>query len=199
MQIVTKRFLLRDFIQADETAFFGYRADPRYAEFCSPEEVAPSHSCELLHLFNQWAIEHPRCNYQLAIVDRRHSQELIGCCGLRRETTDSDRAELGIELAPQFWGRYGYAIEIASALIEFGFRNLGLTEIRGISVSANRRVARLAQRYGFVETGTHPGSEWMSKRGWHQIEWQLKREVWESVADHATSVIIYRNYLQRVL
>ncbi|MBW4541031.1 MAG: hypothetical protein KME43_18115 [Myxacorys chilensis ATA2-1-KO14] len=33
-------------------------------------------------------------------------------------------------------------------MIELGFRELGLIEIRGISVSANSRVARLAQRYG---------------------------------------------------
>ncbi|NJR51076.1 MAG: GNAT family N-acetyltransferase [Leptolyngbyaceae cyanobacterium CSU_1_3] len=184
MKIVTKRFLLRDFIQADEPAFFAYRADPRYAEFCSQEEVSPNHTCELLRLFKQWAAESPRCNYQLAIIDRRKPQELVGCCGLRQEHSDSDWAELGIELAPQFWGRYAYAIEIASALIEFGFRNLGLKEIRGVSISANLRVARLAQRYGFVAVDTRSSPDWMGERGWHQIEWQLKRESWESFAIH---------------
>jgi [ribosomal protein S5]-alanine N-acetyltransferase len=47
-------------------------------------------------------------------------------------------AELGIELAPQFWSRYAYAIEVGQALIDFGFRDLGLQEIRGVSVSANK-------------------------------------------------------------
>lgn len=182
MEIVTKRFLLRDFTQEDEPAFFAYHADPRYAEFCAPEEVALSHTRELLSLFGQWAAERPRLNYQLAIVDRRNSQELIGCGGLRREGYGADQAELGIELAPQFWGRYAYTIEVANALIEFGFHELRLKEIRGVSVSANVRVARLAQRYGFVTIGTRPTPDWMCARGWSQIEWQLTRESWESLS-----------------
>ncbi|MBD2104956.1 GNAT family N-acetyltransferase [Leptolyngbya sp. FACHB-261] len=179
MEIVTKRFLLRDFTQEDAPSFFAYHADPRYAEFCAPEEVELSHTRELLHLFSEWAIERPRRNYQLAIIDRRNSQELVGCAGLRCEGYGPDQAELGIELAPQFWGRYAYAIEVASALVEFGFRDLGLNEIRGISVSANSRVARLAHRYGFIAIGTRPSPDWMCARGWSQIEWQLTREAWK--------------------
>jgi RimJ/RimL family protein N-acetyltransferase len=40
--------------------------------------------------------------------------------------------ELGIELAPNYWGRYAYAIEVGRALLDFGFRELRLnaTEIR---------------------------------------------------------------------
>ncbi|MDZ7957270.1 MAG: GNAT family N-acetyltransferase [Aulosira sp. DedQUE10] len=181
MEILTKRFLLRDFIKEDEPSFFAYHADPRYAEFCTPEEVAPSHTHELLHLFSQWADERPRLNYQLAIIERLNSQELIGCCGLRRENYSSEQAELGIELAPQFWGRYAYAIELAKALIDFGFQDLGLKEIRGISVSANLRVARLALGYGFVAIGTLHSPDWMCERGWSQTEWQLTRESWESL------------------
>lgn len=180
MEIVTKRFLLRDFIQEDEPAFFAYRADPRYAEFCAPEEVTFSYTQELLHLFSQWTTENPRHNYQLAIIDRRN-QKLIGCGGLRHEGYSANLAELGIELAPQFWGHYAYAIEVANALINFGFNKLGLKEIRGVSVSANLRVTRLAQRYGFVAIGTRPSANWMCDRGWSQIEWQLTRESWENL------------------
>lgn len=136
MKIVTQRFLLRDFTPEDEPAFSAYRADSRYAEFCAAAEVTNSFSHELLQLFSQWAAEFPRRNYQLAIVDRlarcaiavarcdRRSPQLVGCAGLRREQNNSDWAELGIELAPQFWGRYAYAIKIAEVLIEFGFRGL---------------------------------------------------------------------------
>jgi [ribosomal protein S5]-alanine N-acetyltransferase len=181
MEILTKRFLLRDFIKEDELAFFAYRAEPQYAEFCTPKEVSPSHTRKLLNLFSRWATESPRRNYQLAIIDRRNIRELIGCCGLRCEGCDCDRAELGIELAPQFWGRYAYAIEIAKALIEFGFYDLGLKEIRGISVSTNLRVARLAQRYGFVEIATPSCPDWMRDRGWSQTQWQLTRKSWETL------------------
>ncbi len=68
MEIVTNRFLLREFTEENEPAFFAYHADPRYAEFWRPEEVEPDHTRELLRLFIQWAGEQPRPNYQLAVV-----------------------------------------------------------------------------------------------------------------------------------
>lgn len=183
MELLTKRFILRDFTEEDEPAFFAYHTDPRYAEFCAEEEVEPSHTRKILDLFRHWAAERPRRNYQLAIIDRHNLQNLIGCGGLRGEGYDANIAELGIELAPEFWGRYAYAIEVASALIEFGFRDLELKEIRGISVSANLRVARLARRYGFMEIGTLPTPEWMRDRGWNQTEWQLTRESWDRLSE----------------
>jgi [ribosomal protein S5]-alanine N-acetyltransferase len=187
LEIFTNRFLLRDFIEQDESAFFAYHAEPKYAEFCAPEELAPSYTKNLLEMFACWAAEQPRCNYQLAIIDRRNSK-LIGCCGLRRESYDSDKAEIGIELAPQFWSRYGYAVEVGKALIEFGFHDLALKEIRGISVSANQRIARLAKRFGFIEIGTLPSPDWMSDRGWSRIEWQLSRESWQSLLVDKNSI-----------
>ncbi|MBE9109066.1 GNAT family N-acetyltransferase [Nodosilinea sp. LEGE 07298] len=178
MKIETRRFLLRDFIPADEAAFLAYHAEPRFAEFCSPAEMSHSFNRNLLQQFNQWANEYPRHNYQLAIADRRDSV-LIGCGGLRQSGYDPGEVELGIELAPQFWGRYAYALEVGQALVNFGFDDLNLSKIRGISVSENRRVSRLAERYGFVAIGTLPGPAWMTARGWHQIEWQLTRETWQ--------------------
>ena len=181
MEITTKRFLLREFTEEDEPAFLAYQSDPRYAQFCAPEEVRVDRARALLRHFREWAAERPRRNYQLAISASRMPQELIGCCGLRREGYGRDQAEMGIELAPRYWGRYAYAIEIVGALIEFGFTTLGLSEVRGISVSANLRVARLAQRYGFVAVGSRPDSAWMRAHGWHHTEWQLTRERWEAV------------------
>jgi ribosomal-protein-alanine N-acetyltransferase len=178
IEITTKRFLLRDFVQEDEPAFLAYHTDPRYAEFCSAEEVAPDFTHQLFQRFMQWASAVPRRNYQFAIVDRRNLQ-LIGCGGLRQDGYVTRQAELGIELAPQYWGRYAYAIEVGKALIDFGFRGLELKEIIGLSISANLRVARLAERYGFQAIDTQPGSDWMRVRGWSQIKWQLARESWE--------------------
>ncbi len=182
MEIITNRFLLREFTFEDEPAFLAYHADPRYAEFCEPEAVNPDNTKKLLRLFIQWASEHPRRNYQFAIVPFQNPKELLGCCGLRNKGYGADSSELGIELAPQYWGRYRYAIEVASSLLEFGFRELDLQEVRGFSISANARVTRLAHRYGFVVLRSCPGSNWMHARGWSQTEWQLTRERWNFIS-----------------
>ena len=182
MEIITKRFLLREFAAEDASVFLAYHADPQYAQFCAPEEAGPDHARELLRLFGQWAAERPRRNYQLAVAPLQSPKQLLGCCGLRGTGYAPGIAELGIELASWCWGRYAYAIEVASALLHFGFGALGLHEVRGMSISANARVARLARRYGFVAVGTPPGPAWLRAQGWHHIEWQLTRERWEGLA-----------------
>ena len=52
--------------------------------------------------------------------------------------------ELGLELAPAYWGHYAYAIEVGRTLLDFGFRDLQLDTISGSTVSANTRVTKLA-------------------------------------------------------
>jgi [ribosomal protein S5]-alanine N-acetyltransferase len=182
MEIITRRFLLREFTDDDGPVFLAYHADPRYAAFSPLEDVGPDHARVLLQRFKHWATEQPRRNYQLAIAPRRNPGELLGCCGLRGEGYSADQAEFGIELAPPHWGRYGYAIEVASALLAFGFRELALQEVRGFSHSANTRVTRLARRYGAVMLDTGPGPSWMLVRGWRQTAWQLTRERWMDIA-----------------
>lgn len=98
---------------------------------------------------------------------------------MRGHGFDADRAEFGIELAPRWWG-HGYATESARAILGFGFRELGLQEVRGVSVTENARVTSLAQRLGFTVLGRRPGPAWMNARGWSQTEWKLTGELWQA-------------------
>jgi RimJ/RimL family protein N-acetyltransferase len=129
----------------------------------------------------------PRLNYQLAItfgtaklnVQRQEPYALIGCCGLRGLECAAGEMELGIELAPTYWGRYAYAIEVGRALLDFGFKELGLEVISGSTVSANARINRLAEWFGAEEVAIRPGASWMFDRGWNEVHWRITRERWE--------------------
>ncbi|BAY72739.1 hypothetical protein NIES23_55670 (plasmid) [Trichormus variabilis NIES-23] len=180
MKIVTKRFLLRDFVELDRLPFLNYQADPRSQIFSESNQASPENSARLFETFCTWACEQPRLNYQLAIVQRREPYALVGCCGLRGRGFDAGEMELGIELAPDYWGRYAYAIEVGSALLDFGFRELGLNVISGSTVSANVRIARLAKWSGAEVVTIRPGSRWMSQRGWSEVNWQITRAQWNS-------------------
>ena len=180
MEIMTERLFLREFTEDDAPAFLAYQADARYAEFCAPDGAGPDHARQLLRLFIAWALERPRRNYQLALAELRNRRELLGNCGLRLEGLPAGTAEFGLELSAESWG-HGYATEAARALLGFGFRELKLDEVRGVSVSANVRVVALANRIGLVEIGTRPGPAWMRPRGWSQTEWQLTRRRWEGM------------------
>jgi [ribosomal protein S5]-alanine N-acetyltransferase len=185
MEIATKRFLLRDFVELDRSPFLDYQADPRSQIFYEPNEASVANSIGLFETFRAWASEHPRINYQLAIVQRREPYALVGCCGLRGKGCQESEMELGIELAPDYWGRYAYAIEVGRALLDFGFGELRLNTISGSTVSANLRIARLAEWIGAEIVAIRAGSMWISERGWSEVDWRITREQWE----HRTNLI----------
>jgi [ribosomal protein S5]-alanine N-acetyltransferase len=179
MELMTRRFLLRDFVKEDATPFAAYRKDLRFLEFYGPAEADPRHATDLVRRFRAWAAEEPRLNYQLAIVHRERPHELLGCCGLRRGDAPAGTAELGIELAPSYWGRYGYAKEILEALADYGFRALELEAIYGRAVDANSRIGRLISVLG-AEPADCSTPPWMQAKGWSQLEWRLTRNKWKS-------------------
>ncbi|MGI2215023.1 GNAT family N-acetyltransferase [Shewanella oncorhynchi] len=175
MQLTTKRFVLRDFEDDDLPDFEAYHADPRSRELYGPGENTPEHALELVQLFKAWAAEEPRQNYQFAVV--RLDGQLVGCAGLRMKDAEPGRAELGVELAPTYWGQFGYAVEIMKCLVEYGFNNFDLVEIFGSTVSENSKVARLANAFGAVSMERNTPA-WMVAKGWRQIEWQISRWDW---------------------
>lgn len=179
MDILTRRFVLRDFVEADRPAFLAYQADPRARAFYGPDEADSVQAAYLFETFRAWASESPRLNVQLAVVQRSEPHALVGCGGLRRGGAEPGEAELGVELAPDYWGRYGYAVEVGRALLAFGFETLGLTAITGSTVSANDRVQRLAEWFGAEIESVRPGPTWMEGRGWTEVEWRVSRDQWE--------------------
>lgn len=177
MQLETLRLILRDFAIEDLEALFAYQSDPQYQSFYGPDEHGLQESRKLLEMCIANAAESPRQNYQLAIVNPSSSPDPIGNCGVRCRGMDPGFAEFGLELAPHSWGR-GFATEAGTAILGFGFDELGVHTIVATTVKENERVTRLARRLGFRSVGTKSGPEWMSARGWSQTQWELTSSDW---------------------
>jgi ribosomal-protein-alanine N-acetyltransferase len=183
MLIEQPRFLLRDFIEADRAGFLAYQMDPRYLALYDFDASDVQRPNDLFDLFRKWSGATPRCNFQIGIFDRR-TGELCGCAGLRKTTDDT--AILGIELAPATWGRFALALDVAAALIDYGFRELRLATIFGDTASGNKRVAKLARWFGADLIAEREGPEWMRVRGFREVDWAINRAIWESVPKRRT-------------
>jgi ribosomal-protein-alanine N-acetyltransferase len=175
VSIEAGRFLLRDFTEADRAAFISYQTDPRYLQLYDFDDGTERPS-KLFDLFLQWQREMPRVNLQLGIFDSATGQ-LLGCGGLRK--VDDDVAVLGIELAPDQWGRFRLALDVSRALLRYGFDGLNLQTIVGDTASGNRRVERLARWFGAEIVAQRTGPDWMLVRGWQEVDWAITRQGWE--------------------
>jgi [ribosomal protein S5]-alanine N-acetyltransferase len=85
------------------------------------------------------------------IIDRAEGQ-LIGTCVLWKLDPTHYRAELGYILAPQWWGQ-GIIPEVASAVVSFGFTQIGLHSMEAHIAPANVGSRRVLEKLGFVQEG----------------------------------------------
>ena len=96
-------------------------------------------------ILEQWN----RKGFGLWAVFNRENSIFMGECGLRELRLKSDEIELSYGLIPSFWGS-GYASEASMAIIEYGFSNLGLGKIHGISNVNNKASLHVLKKLGFI-------------------------------------------------
>ncbi len=200
-RLESKRFILRDFTPSDRAAFVAYQMDDRYrALYGTPDnDRTRASSNALFDRFLAWQEEQPRRNFQVGIFDKS-SGDLLGCVGLRGKDLPVDTAIFGIELSPSHWGRYRAAIEASTMMIAFGFRELDLASIMGVTASDNKRIARLADWFGAEVVAERHASEnspeWTTECGTAKVDWSLKRTIWDhgtADASRATDSLVYAN------
>lgn len=166
--ITTQRFLLREYRPCDRDQFIHYQTDPAFTRFHHEDELGADNAHRVFQLFIDWQTQVPRKNYQLAFSRLEDEATVIGSCGIRMEGCRPGEAVFGVELARQYWGRYRYAGEVSSALIDWAFSELPLDAIIADTAFENAAVARLAEAYGFVRTH-RDDKQW----------WRLERATWD--------------------
>ena len=77
---------------------------------------------------------------------------LLGAIGLTIARADQ-RAEMGYWLGVPFWGQ-GYTTEAATALLRYGFTELGLHRIMATHIARNPASGRVMQKIGMRYEGT---------------------------------------------
>ena len=152
MQLATQRLILRDFVLDDWPAVLTYQQDPRYLRFYPWSERGEDDVRAFVGMFLEQQTERPRRRFQLAVT-RRQDGRLIGNCGIRRKLDNDWEADIGYELAPDSWGQ-GYATEAAAAMVNFGFRVLGLHRVSSWCIADNTASAPGAGTAGLPTGGT---------------------------------------------
>lgn len=140
----SSRLTLRELAMADEAAVHTYASDPEVTRFM----VWGPNTAEETRTFVTRAVAtaqtQPRTNFDLAVVVTE-TQTLIGGAALR--LTDEHAGEIGYVLHRDHWSK-GYGTEVAKALLQFGFQDLGLHRIIATCDPDNAASVRVLQKAG---------------------------------------------------
>lgn len=176
MHLLTERLLLRDFEPTDWPAVLAYQKDPLYLRYYEWTERTPEAVQEFVGRFIARQQEKPRTKFQFAII-LRSSGELIGNCGIRKESAEAHEADMGFELSPRHWGQ-GYATEAARAVLEFGFTSLGLHRVWAECVADNVGSARVLTKLGMQLEGRLREKEYFKGRRWDRLLFAVLQPEW---------------------
>ena len=180
LTLQTERLLLRDFVESDWEAVLAYQQDPLYLRYNEWTSRTPEEVRAFIQMFLDHQKQDPRIKFQFAVT-LKSTGELIGNCGVRRDSVDAHEGDMGYELDPQQW-RKGYATEAARAVMHFGFSELKLHRISAWCVADNVRSAHVLEKLGMRQEGHLREHQYFKGRWWDTLLYAILYEEWHTQA-----------------
>ena len=150
-ELNTDRLGLRQWRKSDYIPFVRLNADPLVMEYF-PSTLSTEESNRLADRIKEGISER---GWGLWAAELKSTNEFIGFVGLNVPAADlpfSPCVEIGWRLDRKFWGM-GYATEVATAVMRFGFEELELEEIVAFTAVNNYRSRAVMRRLGMRDTG----------------------------------------------
>ena len=146
----TLRLELRDFVAGDFDDLYRLDSDPRVMKYIANGKPASRDAvAQRLGRFIRYPALYPDLGVWRAA--RRDTGAFIGwfCFSYAARSPD---IEVGYRLLPEAWGR-GYATEGARALVDYGFDDLRLHRIIGVTHPRNKASQRVLIKAGLEDRG----------------------------------------------
>jgi RimJ/RimL family protein N-acetyltransferase len=145
--LTTRRLLLRQIVPGDAERLFAIRSDEETMKFFGHEPHATLD--ETKDVVRQMEERYVRKAALHWVITLQGDERLIGACNLFHFDEGFHCAETGYELNRAFWGK-GIMTEAMSAILTFGFSELGLHRVEAIIDIANERSKSLLVKLGFT-------------------------------------------------
>lgn len=144
----TPRLTLRSLTIEDAKVIFQMRANQRINQFIArPEMREVSQAQELVNKCTKSFQDKQGIAWAGLLRD---GQTTIGTCGFNSIDASNLHAEIGGELATEYWGK-GIAQEAVEVIIQFGVETLNLHTIEAKVDPRNRGAIYLLKQLGFVK------------------------------------------------
>lgn len=146
LPITTERLLLRKIVDSDIQNIYNGLSNPLVIKYYG----VSFDSLEATKVQMQW-YEKP-AQYWWAICSK-DNQVFYGAGGLNDLSEENNKAEIGLWLLPDFWGK-GIMREVIPLICDYGFDKLGLHSIEGFVESNNQNCKRAMAKLDFTHEGT---------------------------------------------
>lgn len=147
-QLQTQRLILREIRLSDARQIFEMRANGRINQFIARGNMLNLETAEQLVEKTILSYKNKQAIGWAGIL--RDSDSIIGTCGLNNIDLPNLRAEIGGELATEYWGKK-IAIEAVIAIIQFGLYHMLLHSIEAKVSPNNRSAIYLLESLGFYK------------------------------------------------
>ncbi|MES2655544.1 MAG: GNAT family protein [Bacteroidota bacterium] len=142
----TKRLTLREIRKEDAKRIYDMRSNGRVNAFIARPEMDKHEDALRLAERTIEAYNNKQAIGWAGIL--RDSNEIIGTCGFNSIDRLNLRAEIGGEMATEYWGKH-IAIEAVIAIIQFGLEEMNLHSIEAKVSPDNRGAIALMEQIGF--------------------------------------------------
>jgi RimJ/RimL family protein N-acetyltransferase len=142
----TDRLILRHLVPEDLDRLFALYRDPDIRRYFPDGTLTYEETKEELEWFLNGHPKHPELGLWATI--HKETDQLIGRCGLLPWTIEGQyEVEVAYMIAKEYWGQ-GLGSEAAGAILQYGFRKLGLSRLICMIDPANRASRRVAEKIG---------------------------------------------------
>lgn len=176
MILLTERLILRDFVESDWKAVLAYQQNPLYLRYNEWTERTPEDVRAFIQMFLDHQKQDPRIKFQFAVTLKSTGQ-LIGNCGVRRNSAEAFEGDMGYELDPNYWGQ-GYATEAARIVFHFGFTQMGLHRLSAHCVADNVGSAHVLEKLGMRLEGHPREHRYYKNRWWDTLIYAILYDEW---------------------
>lgn len=174
--IETRRLLLREMLPEDRDAMFLMDSDPEVHRYLGKRPVSSKAQIdEVIRFVRNQYVQYGIGRWS---VIEKSSGNMIGWAGLKWITEPINQQvayyDLGYRFAKASWGK-GYGTEAATAVRDYGFREMKLEALFAIADSDNIGSNKILRRCGFV-----PGNQFDYDGALHQW-YALQKEEWQKM------------------
>ncbi|TBL80008.1 N-acetyltransferase [Paenibacillus thalictri] len=149
MRLETTRLMIRELTAEDAADVHEYASNADVARYMIWGPNTEEETAQFIDRAIEMQRQQPRTGYEMAVVSKENGK-LLGGCGIYIYA--HLQGEIGYCFNPLYWGQ-GFASEAAKALLQFGFKDLGLHRIYATCRPENKGSAKVMEKIGMTYEG----------------------------------------------